>query len=94
MGGFAMKITEKGQLLLAKYKKFQKIDIFLLAGAAMSFVFLHNLVLMVALIVFTFVLESKIYKCPHCNKTLDCRRKIQEDTCCPQCQKYIFKNLD
>ncbi|WP_352399922.1 hypothetical protein [Anaerotignum sp.] len=89
-----MKISDKGQALLDKYKKFQKIDLFLLAVAAMSFVFLHNLVLMIALVVFTFVLESKVYICPHCKKTLDCRRKIKEDTCCPRCEKYLFKNLD
>lgn len=89
-----MKISDKGQNLLTKYKKFQKLDIFLLAGAAMSFVFLSNIYLMVALVVFTFVLEAKVYRCPHCNKTLDCRKKIAEDTSCPQCKKYIFKGLD
>ncbi|MDD4844313.1 MAG: hypothetical protein PHU31_08270 [Anaerotignum sp.] len=89
-----MKISEKGQALLAKYKKFQKLDIFLLALAALSFVFLHNLILMIAIVVFTFVLETKIYVCPHCKKTLDCRKRIQEDTCCPRCKKYMFKDLD
>lgn len=89
-----MKISEKGQALLGKYKKFQKIDLLLLALAAMSFVFLRNVYLMIAIVVFTFVLETKIYTCPHCKKTLDCRRKIKEDTCCPRCQKYLFKDLD
>ena len=89
-----MKISEKGQALLAKYKKFQKLDLFLLAIAAMSFVFLHNIFLLIAIVVFTFVLEAKVYTCPHCKKTLDCRKKIKEDTCCPRCQKYIFRNLD
>ncbi|NCC16612.1 MAG: hypothetical protein EOM28_09735 [Clostridia bacterium] len=89
-----MKISEKGQALLAKYKKFQKIDIFLLALAAMSFVFLRNYFLTIAIVVFTFVLETKIYVCPHCKKTMDCRKKIREDSCCPRCNKYIFKDLD
>ncbi|WP_304507777.1 hypothetical protein [Anaerotignum sp.] len=89
-----MKISEKGQALLAKYKKFQKLDIFLLALAALSFVFLHNIYLMIALVVFTFVLEAKVYVCPHCKKKLDCRRRVQEDTCCPHCKKYMFKDLD
>ncbi len=89
-----MKISEKGQALLAKYKKFQKIDLLLLALAAMSFVFLRNYFLAIAIVVFTFVLESKVYVCPHCKKTLDCRRRIQEDTCCPRCSKYIFKDID
>lgn len=89
-----MKISDKGQALLNKYKKFQKVDLVLLAVAAMSFVFLHNFILMIALVVFTFVLESKVYICPHCKKTLDCRRRIKEDTCCPRCEKYLFKNLD
>lgn len=89
-----MKISEKGQALLSKYKKFQKLDIFLLALAALSFVFLHNIYLMIALVVFTFVLEAKVYVCPHCKKMLDCRRKVREDTCCPHCKKYMFKDLD
>jgi len=89
-----VKISDKGQALLNKYKKFQKVDLLLLAVAAMSFVFLHNFILMIALVVFTFVLESKVYICPHCKKTLDCRRRIKEDTCCPRCEKYLFKNLD
>lgn len=89
-----MKISEKGQDLLTKYKKFQKIDVLLLALAAMSFVFLRNYFLVVAIVVFTFVLETKIYVCPHCKKTMDCRKKIQEDSCCPRCKKYIFKDLD
>ncbi len=89
-----MKISEKGQALLVKYKKFQKLDIFLLALAALSFVFLHNVFLMIAIVVFTFVLETKIYVCPHCKGTLDCRKRIQEDTCCPRCKKYLFKDLD
>lgn len=89
-----MKISEKGQALLAKYKKFQKLYILLLALAAMSLVFLHNFVLMVALAVFAFVFEAKAYICPHCKKTADCKRKIKEDSCCLHCQKYIFKNLD
>lgn len=89
-----MQISDKGRALLARYKKFQKLDILLLAAAAMSFVFLSNVFLMVALVIFTFVLEAKVYRCPHCNKTLDCRKKIEEETCCPQCKKYIFKGLD
>ncbi|MCQ4935510.1 hypothetical protein [Anaerotignum propionicum] len=89
-----MKISEKGQKLLANYKKFQKIYILLLAVAAMSFVFLHNYYFAVALAVFTFVLETKYYKCPHCKKSLNSRKKIAEDSCCPNCNKYIFKDLD
>ncbi len=89
-----MKISEKAQALLAKYKKFQKLDIFLLLLAAASFVFLRNYVLAAAILIFTFVLESKVYICPHCKKAFDCRRKIMEDTCCPHCKKYIFKGLD
>lgn len=89
-----MKISEKGQALLVKYKKFQKLYIFLLALAAMSGVFLHNWILMIAIAVFTFVLEAKFYVCPHCKKSIDCKKRIKEDSCCPHCEKYIFKNLD
>lgn len=89
-----MKITDQARALLMKYKKFQKIDLLLLALAALSFVFLRNYVLAVAILIFTFVLESKVYICPHCKKTLDCRKRIEEETCCPRCQKYIFKGLE
>ncbi|KXL54031.1 hypothetical protein CLNEO_01270 [Anaerotignum neopropionicum] len=88
-----MKISEKGQVLLAKYKKFQKLYFLLLLLAAISFVYLHNIFLMIAIVAFTFVLEAKVYICPHCKKTFDCKRKIQEDTSCPHCKKYLFKDL-
>ncbi|MBM6829910.1 hypothetical protein H9X85_10190 [Anaerotignum lactatifermentans] len=88
-----MQLPENGRVLYQKYKKFQKISIVLLLAAAISFVFLHNWLLMVAFVVLDFFLETKTYVCPHCGKKLDCRRKLQEDTTCPGCQKYLFKGL-
>ena len=99
-------LSEKGTALLAKFKKFQKISLFLYALAAMSFVFLHNPLMAIAVVVLDLIfliyflnvldifLEVKIYICPHCGKTLDCRRKVAEDTCCPRCEKYLFRGLD
>lgn len=87
-------LSEKGTALLAKFKKFQKFSLFLYALAAMSFVFLHNIPLAIAIVVLDIFLETKVYVCPHCGKTLDCRRKVQEDTCCPRCEKYLFRGLD
>lgn len=87
-------LSEKGAALLAKFKKFQKLSIFLYALAAMSFVFLGNPLLAIAIVALDIFLEVKIYICPHCGKTLDCRRKVGEDTCCPRCEKYLFRGLD
>lgn len=89
-----MKISKKGQELLERYKKFQKVYFLLLLLAAVSLVYLHNIFLMIAIVVFTFVLEAKFCVCPHCKKTFDCKRKIQEDACCPHCKKYVFKDID
>ena len=44
-------LSEKGTALLAKFKKFQKISLFLYALAAMSFVFLHNPLMAIAVVV-------------------------------------------
>ena len=78
---------------MAKFKKFQKFNIFMYALAAMAFVFLHNWLLAVLLVILNIFLETRLYVCPHCGKTLDCRRKVSEDVCCPKCQKYIFRDL-
>ncbi len=86
-------LTEKGTELLAKFKKFQKLSIFLYALAAMAFVFFHNVPLLIILVALDIFLETKVYVCPHCGKKLDCRRKVTEDTCCPGCQKYLFRGL-
>lgn len=88
------KISEKGTALLAKYKKFQKLSLALYALAAMAFVFLRNYPLVIALVALDIFLEVKVYVCPHCGKTLDCRKKVNEETCCPKCQKYLFRGLD
>lgn len=88
-----MQIPENGRVLYLKYKKFQKISIVLFLAAAVSFVFLHNWILMIAIVALDFFLEAKTYVCPHCGKKLDCRRKLREDTTCPGCQKYLFKGL-
>ena len=87
-------LSERGAALLAKYKKFQKISLGLYALAAMSFVFLHNPPLASAIAVLDIFLETKIYICPHCGKALDCRRRVSEDTCCPRCEKYLFRGLE
>lgn len=87
-------LSEKGAALLARFKKFQKISILLYALAAMSFVFLHNIPMAIAIVVLDIFLEVKLYVCPHCGKSLDCRRKMTEDTCCPRCEKYLFRGLD
>lgn len=86
-----MKLSENGQALFKKFKLFQKLDILTYALAAMAFVFLGNIPLMLVLVVAAIVCEIKIYKCPHCKGGLDCRRKIKEDTPCPRCGEKIFK---
>ncbi|WP_317855355.1 hypothetical protein [Chakrabartyella piscis] len=86
-----MRLSEKGQALLKKYKLFQKLDVMAYVLAAMSFVFLGNIPLMIVIVVAVIVSEIKIYTCPHCKGGLDCRRRIKEDTVCPRCGKQIFK---
>ncbi len=86
-----MRLSEKGQALLKKFKLFQKLDVLAYAIAAISFVFYGNILLTVVLVVVTIVSEIKIYICPHCKGGLDCRRRIKEDTVCPKCGKQIFK---
>lgn len=86
-------LSNKGTALLAKFKKFQKLSLFLYALAAMAFVFAGNIPLMIIIVLLDIFLELKLYVCPHCGKGLDCRRKINEDSICPKCQKYIFRGL-
>ena len=88
------KLTEKGIALRKKFRTIQYISIGFLVVGAMSFVFLHNVPLMIAIVVVGFLVEGKLYRCPHCNKTLDCRRGIPEDAVCHHCHKYIFHGLD
>lgn len=86
-------LTDKGSALKAKFKKFQKLSLVLYALAAISFVFASNIPLAIILVVLDIFLETKLYRCPHCGKTLDCRRKVHDDVTCPKCQKYIFRGL-
>ena len=86
-------LSEKGTALLAKFKKFQKFSVFLYALAAMALVFAGNILLMILIVALDIFLEIKLYKCPHCGKGLDCRRRVAEDTVCPRCQKYMFRGL-
>lgn len=96
-----MKISAKGEALMAKMKKMQKLSLLLYAIAAMIFVFtgIYNLPFMIRIglagifVAADLVMEIKFYRCPHCGKGLDCRRRLLNDTCCPQCKKYIFKDL-
>ena len=61
--------------------------------AAMAFVFAGNILLAIIIVALDIFLEIKLYRCPHCGKGLDCRRRVNEDTVCPKCQKYIFRGL-
>ena len=86
-------LSEKGTALLAKFKKFQKLSLVLYALAAMAFVFAGNILLTIIIVALDIFLEIKLYRCPHCGKGLDCRRRVNEDTVCPKCEKYIFRGL-
>lgn len=86
-------LSDKGSALKAKFKKFQKLSVLLYALAAMAFVFASNIPLAVIIVVLNIFLETKLYRCPHCGKTLDCRRKVHDEQVCPKCQKYIFRGL-
>lgn len=86
-------LSDKGSALKAKFKKFQKLSVVLYALAAMAFVFAGNIPLAVILVVLNIFLEVKLYVCPHCGKSMDCRKKISDDMTCPKCQKYVFRGL-
>ena len=86
-------LSKKGAALLAKFKKFQKLSLVLYALAAMAFVFDRNIPLAILFVALDIFLEIKLYKCPHCGKGLDCRRRVNEDSVCPQCKKYLFRGL-
>jgi hypothetical protein len=86
-------LPDKGSALLAKYKRFQKLSLLIYALAAIIFVFWHNIPAAIVVAVLNIFLEMKLYVCPHCGKKLDCRRKVNEETCCPQCEKYLFRGL-
>ena len=86
-------LSEKGTALLAKFKKFQKLSLVLYALAAMAFVFAGNILLTIIIVALDIFLEIKLYRCPHCGKGLDCRRRVNEDTVCPKCEKYIFRGM-
>lgn len=86
-------LSDKGAVLYSRFKKFQKISILLYALAAMSFVFASNIPLAIIIVILDIFLEMKVYVCPHCGKTLDCRKKMTEDNTCPGCKKYLFRGL-
>ena len=86
-------LSDKGSALKAKFKKFQKLSLLLYALAAISFVFASNIPLTIILVVLDIFLETRLYVCPHCGKTLDCRRRVHDDVTCPKCKKYIFRGL-
>ena len=73
--------------------KVQKLSLVLYALAAMAFVFAGNILLTIIIVALDIFLEIKLYRCPHCGKGLDCRRRVNEDTVCPKCEKYIFRGL-
>ena len=89
MAGF----IRKRHRIIGKVQKFQKLSLVLYALAAMAFVFAGNILLAIIIVALDIFLEIKLYRCPHCGKGLDCRRRVNEDTVCPKCQKYIFRGL-
>jgi hypothetical protein len=88
-----MKISEKGLMLQAKFKQIKIAGLVLLILAAMSFVFLRNPILALVFLGLELAMEIKLYRCPHCNKMLDWRRKTTDDSCCPGCEKFLFRGL-
>lgn len=88
-----MKLSEKGTALRERYIKIRYTSFALLIMAAGSFVFFSNVYIMALLVAADIIMEVKLFRCPHCNKMLDCRRKTPEDASCPYCEKYIFKGL-
>lgn len=88
-----MKISEKGLLLQKKFKQIRYTSLLLLFLGAASFAFFRNWKITIVFLVLDLILEAKFYRCPHCNKMLDCRKSIKDDTCCPKCEKFVFRGL-
>lgn len=86
-------LSEQGAALYAKFKKFQKVSVALYALAAIAFVFAENIPLAIIIVALDIFLEVKLYVCPHCGKTLDCRKRMTEENTCPSCKKYLFRGL-
>lgn len=88
-----MKISEKGLELQNKFRKIKYASLILYLFAAMSFVFLRNYWLSIILVAVNIFMEVKFCRCPHCNKMLDCRKRNDDERCCPHCEKFLFKGL-
>lgn len=79
------------RILYDKFKKFQKISVFAIFISAICFVFMGNLILTVVVFACNAIAETKFYRCPHCNITIDPRKRISIDSKCRGCDKEIFK---
>ena len=83
----------KRHRIIGKVQKVPEAQLGSYALAAMAFVFAGNILLTIIIVALDIFLEIKLYRCPHCGKGLDCRRRVNEDTVCPKCEKYIFRGL-
>lgn len=86
-------LSEKGTALLAKFKKFQKLSLVLYALAAMAFVFAGNILLTIIIVALDIFLEIKLYRCPHCGKGLDCRRRSERGHGLPEVREIYFPRI-
>lgn len=80
----------KNQKLYTQFKKFQKVSLLLILFSACSFVFFNQIFVALCIFLIAIISEIKFYRCPHCDGTLDPRKKMEAETSCPRCGMSIF----
>ena len=83
----------KRHRIIGKVQKVPEAQLGTLCSGGNGICICRNILLAIIIVALDIFLEIKLYRCPHCGKGLDCRRRVNEDTVCPKCQKYIFRGL-
>lgn len=74
---------------IEKLKMVKSIEFILLMISISFIAFGPHYLAAILFILFSVIINRKYYKCPHCNKNLDTRMKLTDETHCPFCGKVI-----
>lgn len=58
-----------------------------------AFVFAGNILLTIIIVALDIFLEIKLYRCPHCGKGLDCRRRSERGHGLPEVREIYFPRI-
>lgn len=75
--------------VIKKLKCINYINLSILAIAAVFLIFGDNFIVGILIMLFSYFLDWKFYRCPHCNKHLDTKIKLNAEICCSYCTKVI-----